>query len=192
LSRCCPIYLSIPARTVVSIAYLLVAACSFTLYQAHGQEADPISARVVGVTDGDNIRVFAPPQLFIKVRVEFIDAPEKGQPFGTRAKQAMSNLVFDRQVELYSHSTDRYGRLIAMVYMNGSDVGLELIKEGMAWPFDRYLGEASTELRQRYLDEAKYARESRLGLWSEPNPIKPWDWRHALRPGSHVEKPGNI
>jgi hypothetical protein len=50
-------------------------ACT-TLYQALGQEADPISARVVGITDGDTIRVFAPPQLFIKVRVAFIDAPE--------------------------------------------------------------------------------------------------------------------
>jgi endonuclease YncB( thermonuclease family) len=146
----------------------------------------------VGITDADTIRVFTPEQLFIKVRVAFIDAPEKGQPFGTRAKQAMSDLVFDRQVELYSHSTDRYGRLVAMVYMNGSDVGLELIKEGMAWPFDRYLGDASAELRQRYLDEAKYARENRLGLRSEPNPIKPWDWRHALRPGSHVEKAGKL
>jgi endonuclease YncB( thermonuclease family) len=110
LSRSYPINLSIPARTVISIAYLLSAACSFTFYQAHGQEADPISARVLGITDGDTIRVFAPRQLFIKVRVAFIDAPEKGQPFATRAKQAMSDLVFDRQVELYAHSIDRYGR----------------------------------------------------------------------------------
>ena len=67
--------------------------------------------RVVGVTDGDTIRVLTPGNQQNRIRLAFIDAPEKGQAFGQRAKQAMSELVFGKEVELRPHTTDRYGRL---------------------------------------------------------------------------------
>jgi micrococcal nuclease len=103
------------------------------------------------VTDGDTIRILTAKQQLIKVRVAFIDCPEAHQPFGTRAKQAMSSLVFDRDVELRPHAIDRYGRLVAMVYVDGTDAGLELLKAGMAWPYYRYLNEAPADVQYRYL-----------------------------------------
>jgi endonuclease YncB( thermonuclease family) len=62
-----------------------------------------------------------------------IDAPEKGQAFGQRAKQAMSELVFGKDVKLRPHTIDRYGRLIARVIVDNQDAGLELLKEGLCW-----------------------------------------------------------
>jgi endonuclease YncB( thermonuclease family) len=84
------------------------------------------------------------------VRIAFIDAPEKGQPFGKRAKAAMSELVFGKDVELRPHSIDRYGRLAATVYVDGIDAGPELLKAGLAWPYEGYLVEASQPVQESY------------------------------------------
>ena len=85
------------------------------------------------MTDGDTIRVLTPDKQQIRVRIAFIDAPEKGQAFGQRARAAMSELVFDKDVELLPHSIDRYGRLVARVIVEGQDAGLELLKQGLCW-----------------------------------------------------------
>jgi endonuclease YncB( thermonuclease family) len=73
----------------------------------------------------------------ILVRIAFIDAPEKGQPFGERAKEALSKLVFDKEVELRPHTIDRYGRLVARVFVANQDVGLELLKAGLCWVYEK-------------------------------------------------------
>jgi endonuclease YncB( thermonuclease family) len=73
------------------------------------------SGRCVSVIHGDTIKVLSPLNQLMRVRIAFIDAAEKGQAFGQRAKQAMSELVFGRDVELRPHSIDRYGRLVARV-----------------------------------------------------------------------------
>jgi len=74
-----------------------------------GLEQEPIRGRTIGITDGDTIKVLSADKEQILVRIAFIDAPEKGQPFGERAKQALSKLVFDKEVELRPHTIDRYG-----------------------------------------------------------------------------------
>jgi endonuclease YncB( thermonuclease family) len=74
-------------------------------------EREPVYGRCVGVTDGDTIRILTTRQENLKVRVAFIDCPEARQPFGTRAKQAMSRLVFGKDVELRPQARDRYGGL---------------------------------------------------------------------------------
>ena len=84
---------------------------------------DVIHGRVVGVTDGDTIKVLTAEKQLIRVRVAWIDAPESSQAFGQRAKQAMSALVFGKDVELRFHTVDRYGRLVCMVFVEGSDAG---------------------------------------------------------------------
>ena len=88
----------------------------------------------VAITDGHTIKVLTASQQFIKFRLAFIDCPEMHQPFGYRAKQAMSSLLFGRQVELNPYGVDRYGRLVAMVYVEDTDAGLEMLKAGMACP----------------------------------------------------------
>jgi len=79
------------------------------------REQEPVRGRCVAVIDGDTIRVLTVDQQLLRVRLAFIDAPERRQAFGTRAKQAMSDLVFGHEVTLYPHAIDRYGRTVAIV-----------------------------------------------------------------------------
>jgi micrococcal nuclease len=116
-------------------------------------------------------------QQLLRVRLAFIDAPERRQAFGTRAKQAMSDLVFGHEVTLYPHAIDRYGRTVAIVYADDKDIGLEMLKAGLAWPYYRYLLQAPASVQESYRQAADTAQEQRLGLWSDLNPMPPWEWR---------------
>ena len=109
----------------------------------------------------------------------FVDCPELGQAFGTRAKQAMSELVFGKEIAVYPHAIDRYGRTVAVVYVDGLDAGLELIRQGLAWVFEHYLPEASADIQISYRQAETEAWEQQRGLWSERDPIPPWEYRRA-------------
>jgi endonuclease YncB( thermonuclease family) len=116
--------------------------------------------------------------LQIKIRVAFLDAPELGQPFGNRAKQAMSELVFGKDIAVYPHTIDRYGRTVAVVYGDGTDVGLQLLRQGLAWAYTTYLPEASPDIQASYQQAESDARQQRRGLWSDAQPpVEPWIWR---------------
>jgi endonuclease YncB( thermonuclease family) len=144
---------------------------------------DVIHGRTVAVVDGDTIKVLTAEKQLLRIRLGFIDAPESGQAFGQRARQTMSELVFDRDVELRFHTVERYGRLVCAVFVDGTDVGLELVKVGLAWVYEHYLPEASSEIQQSYTaaEAAAWASEwasgsrtmqSRLGRgadWNELN-----------------------
>jgi endonuclease YncB( thermonuclease family) len=93
----------------------------------------------------------------------------------------MSELVFGKEIELQTHAIDRYGRTVAMVFVSGRDVGLQLIKAGLAWAYDHYLPEASPEIQAQYAAAETAARDSRLGLWVDSNPLPPWEYRKAKR-----------
>jgi endonuclease YncB( thermonuclease family) len=129
-----------------------------------GLEQEPIRGRIIAVVDGDTVKVLTAAKQQIRVRLAFVDAPEKGQAFGQHAKQAMSELVFGKDVELHPHSIDRYGRLVAVVYVNGTDAGLELLKEGLCWVYEKYVVQAAAEIQTRYRD----AQAERTGLWQDP------------------------
>jgi predicted dehydrogenase len=117
-------------------------------------------------------------------------APEKSQAFGQRAKQAMSELVFGKDVTLQFHTVDRYGRIVAMVFVDRKDVGLELIKKGLAWAYSKYLPEASLEIQQSYTAAESAARAVRIGLWSDGNePVPPWEWRKTEREHRALAQP---
>jgi endonuclease YncB( thermonuclease family) len=83
------------------------------------------SGRVVGLSDGDTITVLDDAKSQHKIRFAGIDAPEKGQAFGERAKQSLSELVFQKRVEARCHKKDRYGREVCTVFASVRDVGLE-------------------------------------------------------------------
>ena len=129
------------------------------------------SGRVVGVHDGDTITALTPGNVQLKVRLVEIDAPEIKQPFGQQSKQALSALVFGKDVEIRVTGKDRYGRTLARVFVDGTDVNLAMVKAGMAWRFDKYSKDAAF---QRAEEEAQRARR---GLWAEPAPVAPWEWR---------------
>jgi endonuclease YncB( thermonuclease family) len=107
-----------------------------------GLEREPVRGRITGIVDGDTVKVLTAAKQQIRVRLAFVDAPEKGRPFGKRAKAAMSELVFGKDVELQPISIDRYGRLVAVVYVNATDAGLEALKQGPCWVYEKYVREA--------------------------------------------------
>ena len=157
--------------------------CLFVLLllASHGFAQSVIHGRVVAVSDGDSMRVVTTNQQRLVVHVAFVDAPERGQPFANLAKQLMSQLVFGKDVELRPHGIDRYGHSIATVFIHGRDAGLELIKAGLAWAYERYLPQASPETQAEYSAAETAARVSRIGLWKDNDPQPPWDWRKTER-----------
>jgi hypothetical protein len=108
-----------------------------------------------------------------KIRLAQIDAPEKDQPFGQASKKQLSDLVFLQSVQIEAETTDRYGRTVARVRVNGKDVNLAQIQYGMAWVYTQYAHD------KQYFDAEDQARASRTGLWSDANPMPPWEWRHG-------------
>ncbi|EAB8017793.1 nuclease [Salmonella enterica subsp. enterica] len=138
-----------------------------------------LTGRVVRVIDGDTVVVLAAPATEIRIRLAGIDAPEKGQPFGQRARQFLASRVTGRVVEISGDSRDRYGRILGTLWADGRDINAELVCSGMAWTY---------RVRSRvqspaYLQCENTAREQRKGLWQEPSPVPPWQWRKQLRPG---------
>jgi endonuclease YncB( thermonuclease family) len=158
----------------MSLSLSLVA---WLLLTVHALAQDVIHGRVTAVNDGDTIKVLTAEKQLLRVRVAWIDAPESSQAFGQRAKQAMSALVFGKDVELRFHTVDRYGRLICMVLVDGTDAGLELIREGFAWAYAKYLPEASLDIQRSYTAAEAAARARSIGLWADPDPVPPWQYR---------------
>ena len=137
-----------------------------------------ISGRVVGVSDGDTLTVLDVDQVQHKVRLAGIDAPEKKQAFGQKSKEALSDCAYGQQVEVQGSKLDRHGRLIGKVLVQEQDCNLRQIRLGMAWHYKLYMKEQALEDRVLYTNEENLARNNKLGLWSDPNPVAPWDFRH--------------
>jgi endonuclease YncB( thermonuclease family) len=151
-----------------------------------GLEHVAIHGRITGIVDGDTVNVLILGKQQIRVRLAFVDAPEKGQAFGQRAKQAMSELVFGKDVKLRPHTIDRYGRLVARVLVDNQDAGFELLKQGLCWVYEQYMPEASPDIQASYQQAQAVAREQKFGLWSDPFPVPPWDWRKGEKEPSRM------
>ena len=134
-----------------------------------------IRGRVVAIADGDTITMLDGGHRQAKVRLSGIDAPEKSQAFGTRSRQRLAELVAGREVLVEWDKKDRYGRILGRVLVDGEDINLQMVREGMAWHYTAF--SKSPELQ---VAEAA-AREGRLGLWSGPFPVAPWDFRRSGR-----------
>lgn len=132
------------------------------------------TGEVVGIADGDTITVLRDQQP-VKVRLAEIDAPEKAQAFGNSSKQALSALVFRKQVIVVEQGSDRYKRTIGRVYQGDVDVSAEQVKQGMAWVYRKYSKD------KNLLPLEENAKSQRLGLWADVNPVPPWKWRHSKR-----------
>ena len=113
----------------------------------------------------------------MKVRIGGIDAPEKAQPFGQRSRQALADLCHRETATIRSTTKDRYGRTVADVQCQGQDVGRSQVAAGLAWVFDRY-SDGYEDLYPLQRD----AKADRRGLWADPVPVAPWDWRQQRRP----------
>lgn len=127
---------------------------------------------VVSVVDGDTIEVLHD-QRAERIRLNGIDCPEKGQAYGQKAKHAASALVFGKEITLQTHGKDKYGRTIGDVLLpDGTNVNQELVKDGWCWWYRKY---APRDTVLEGLENE--AREARRGLWVDPHPVPPWEWR---------------
>ena len=125
---------------------------------------------VVKVSDGDTVWVKDGGER-VKVRLDKIDAPESDQKWGKESREELSQMVMGREVELKGDKTDRYGRRLSVIWCEGREVNLELVKLGLAWHY------AYHDQTEAYREAEAEARREKRGLWKDENPINPYEWR---------------
>lgn len=152
-------------RPLLLLAVLLAFAC-------HADRNPVLPGEVVSVVDGDTVDVRLQSGV-IRVRLHAVDAPERGQAHGESARQALSNLVLGRAVDLEPFEQDRYDRMVARLWLGDLDLNAEMLRLGHAWVYRRYADEAA------YCAYEKAARDLHRGLWSLPagQRVAPWEWR---------------
>ena len=135
-----------------------------------------IIGKVVGVSDGDTITVLDDmDQGNFRIRLDKIDAPEKKQAFGNKAKQYLSSLIFGKKVSIRYKSIDRYGRILGVVFLDGKEINLLMVQSGYAWHYSCY------DKTPAYIEAEKQARAEKKGLWQDPNPINPYQFRKSQK-----------
>jgi len=155
---------------VVKCLTVLLVLCVSVFAQAQ----QPV--KVVGVSDGDTVKVLTSEKKELRIRLDGIDAPESAQPFGSASKKWLSDQVFGKTVQLYPKELDRYGRTVGRIELDGKNVNLASVRAGMAWWYRQY-APTSKELKAA---EAE-ARAAKRGIWSEPRAVAPWEWRRGSR-----------
>lgn len=141
--------------------------------------AEVQTAIVVSIGDGDTLRVNQDGNT-ITVRLACIDSPEADQPGGAAAADRLRQLLpRDQTVQLIPVDTDRYGRTVAVVFVNGRSINLQLVKEGLAVVYPQYLSNCPNS-RNDLLAAEDEARSAESGVWAQANPVMPWDWRQGI------------
>jgi micrococcal nuclease len=127
---------------------------------------------VVGITDGDTLTILINEAPY-KIRLAQIDTPEKLQPYGSKAKKVLSDLVFNKTISIKIETIDRYGRYVADIYFEGQHVNAEMVKLGAAWVYRKYVKDESL------YDVENEAKAAKIGIWSLPKSeqVPPWEWR---------------
>ena len=141
-----------------------------------------LPGKVIRVVDGDTVYVLDSKKKQHKIRMAGIDAPEKGQPYSKAATKYLKTLVAGKDVCIEWYKKDRYKRLIGVVLYNNQDVNYQMVLKGYAWHFKKYQKEQKPADRTLYAKAQTNSRLSVIGLWQEPDPIKPGDWRDGERP----------
>jgi micrococcal nuclease len=131
------------------------------------------TGKVVSIADGDTITVLheSRPE---RIRLYGIDCPERRQPFGNRARQVTGNALFGKVVEVHPFDMDQYGNTVGIVRIRGVVLNEELIRAGLAWVYVRYCHLGICRKWEGLMEEA---RSERRGLWADPKPIPPWEFR---------------
>ena len=141
------------------------------------QVVERFSGKVIRVSDGDTCDVEIDSDKTVRVRIYGIDAPELSQPFGRDARKYLDQRIFRQAVTVEKFYDDQYGRCVGRILLNGQDLALELLREGIVWHYVQYSSDQSYSIAERL------AREAQKGLWkgaSDGNsPVAPWEYRKA-------------
>ena len=150
-------------RLLLIISFILIAGCNPVPKDVY---------KVVKIKDGDTIELLSSDFQNITVRLAGIDCPEKSQAYGKAAKQFTALLCFGKDVKILGDEHDRYGRTVATILLtDGKNVNYELVRNGYAWQYKAYSDDAELARLEQY------ARDNRLGLWQDSNPVAPWNFR---------------
>jgi len=134
-------------------------------------QADVLKGKVVGISDGDTIKILTQDDKLYKIRLNDIDAPENKQAFGNKSKENLKKYIYNKNVSVHYKTKDKYGRILGTVYLNNQDINLQQVKDGFAWVYKKYSKNII------YYKAEKEAQNKREGLWQDKNPIEPWIYR---------------
>jgi endonuclease YncB( thermonuclease family) len=133
------------------------------------------TGKVIKISDGDTFHVLRDDQFTEKIRLYGIDCPERAQAFSQKAKNFLSDLIFGKTVRIVKKDTDLYGRTVAIVFIDTTNVNEALLRASLAWHYTRY------DQNPRWADLEKEAETAKRGLWVDPHPTPPWEWRKSNR-----------
>ena len=151
-----------------------------------------LEGKVIKITDGDTINLLDTKKQIHKIRLAGIDAPERRQPYGKAASKFLSKQVNQQTVCIVGDKIDRYKRLVGVIQYEGRDINLELVKAGYAWHYKKYQREQTSSDQILYAAAEDKARSDVIGLWSEPDPINPSDWRKGKKGRVKAAKPAPL
>lgn len=139
-----------------------------------------VVCKVVGVSDGDTFTCLTKNKTQLKIRLSSIDAPEKAQPFGSKSRQKLSELIFSKEVIVSIENKDKYDRYIAEVFDlsdQSYSVNYQMIATGFAWNYERFSKDIAYQKAQ------DNAQTNKLGLWNDnpKNIVKPEDFRRSSK-----------
>jgi endonuclease YncB( thermonuclease family) len=168
------------------IVTAIAIACSGPAGAGQSPTFHEFTGKVVHIADGDTLTVLDRDKVQHKVRLHGIDAPEKGQAFGTEAKEALAEKVHERTVRVVWKEKDRYGRIVGDVWLldpqcgerpvGNQNINIEMVRDGWAWWYRQYAP------KSRALEAAEAeARKEKRGLWRDREPEPPWDFRRKER-----------
>ena len=142
------------------------------LCTAFSLQAQQFRVKVVGITDGDTFTAINRDKLQIRFRMYGIDAPEKKQAFSSVSTEKLKEMIHGKKVIVTVHSRDPWGRYVVTVRAGKiKDVSAEMLRLGLAWHYKKY------DKTPHYAQLEEQARNQRLGLWKDPSPVAPWDFR---------------
>ena len=145
--------------------FLLLTLLPFGLY------SQTFQVKVIGISDGDTFTGLNRDNLQLKFRIHGIDAPEKKQAYGTKAREHLGALIFGQNVTVDVNDRDRWGRYIARVATeDGRNVGKEMLQSGLAWHYKHF------DKSEAYVQAEQKARDNKRGLWSDPGAVAPWEF----------------
>ena len=148
-----------------------------SLLLARCVQAETLSGTVISVVDGDTLTILDAQKQRYRVRLGQVDAPEREQAFGIKSARSLHGLCFRKTAKVEWEARDQHNRHVGQVTCEGVDANAEQVRRGMAWVSPR-----STQPGSLLYELEAYARVRGIGLWSDPRPVPPWDWRPGQQP----------